>query len=130
MDAEHRRLEETRSGSAPWRKWGPYLSGRQWGAVREVERLFGTPNRTPYVKDGIGSHLVHGRREAVNPERTGTKASARYTITVDAGKSKALRLRLTDAAPAAQFGSAFDAGGVTRRNGPGGRVATQTGGDE
>ena len=35
MDAEHRRLEETRSKTAPWRKWGPYLSERQWGTVRE-----------------------------------------------------------------------------------------------
>ena len=36
-----------------------------------TERLFGTPNRTPYVKDGIDSYIVHGRREAVNPERDG-----------------------------------------------------------
>jgi hypothetical protein len=35
MDAEHRRLEEARSNAAPWRKWGPYLSERQWGTVRE-----------------------------------------------------------------------------------------------
>jgi hypothetical protein len=35
MDAEHRRLEETRSKAAPWRKWGPYLTERQWGTVRE-----------------------------------------------------------------------------------------------
>ena len=35
MDAEHRRLEEARSNAAPWKKWGPYLSERQWGTVRE-----------------------------------------------------------------------------------------------
>src|SRR6059036_3401573 len=35
MDAEHRRLEETRTKAAPWQKWGPYLSERQWGTVRE-----------------------------------------------------------------------------------------------
>ncbi len=35
MDAENRRLDETRTGTAPWRKWGPYLSERQWGTVRE-----------------------------------------------------------------------------------------------
>ena len=33
-NAEARRLEEIRSG-ALWRKWGPYLSERQWGTVRE-----------------------------------------------------------------------------------------------
>ena len=29
------RLEEARGGKAPWKKWGPYLSERQWGTVRE-----------------------------------------------------------------------------------------------
>ncbi len=33
--AEKVRLSETREGKAPWRKWGPYLSERQWGTVRE-----------------------------------------------------------------------------------------------
>jgi hypothetical protein len=35
LDAERRRLEEARIGSNVWRKWGPYLSERQWGTVRE-----------------------------------------------------------------------------------------------
>src|SRR5580765_6565721 len=29
------RLQETRTNNVPWRKWGPYLSERQWGTVRE-----------------------------------------------------------------------------------------------
>jgi hypothetical protein len=33
--AEKQRLEEDRLGQKPWRKWGPYLSERQWGTVRE-----------------------------------------------------------------------------------------------
>src|SRR3954467_13655702 len=33
MTAEHDRLEEARK--VPWKKWGPYLSERQWGTVRE-----------------------------------------------------------------------------------------------
>ena len=32
---EHARLEDARNKTAPWRKWGPYLSERQWGSVRE-----------------------------------------------------------------------------------------------
>jgi hypothetical protein len=32
---EHRRLEEARTGAVPWKAWGPYLSERQWGTVRE-----------------------------------------------------------------------------------------------
>jgi hypothetical protein len=35
MTAEHDRLEETRREGRPWRRWGPYLSERQWGTVRE-----------------------------------------------------------------------------------------------
>ncbi len=33
--AESRRLAEAREQEVPWRKWGPYLSERQWGTVRE-----------------------------------------------------------------------------------------------
>ncbi len=33
--AEHVRLEEARTGATPWKAWGPYLSERQWGTVRE-----------------------------------------------------------------------------------------------
>jgi hypothetical protein len=35
MNAEHVRLAETREKNVPWKKWGPYLSERQWGTVRE-----------------------------------------------------------------------------------------------
>ena len=35
MTHEHARLEEARTKRIPWRKWGPYLSERQWGTVRE-----------------------------------------------------------------------------------------------
>jgi hypothetical protein len=33
--AEDQRLEEARANGVPWRQWGPYLSERQWGTVRE-----------------------------------------------------------------------------------------------
>ena len=35
MNDESRRLQEARDGMAAWKKWGPYLSERQWGTVRE-----------------------------------------------------------------------------------------------
>ncbi len=35
MSAEETRLAEARDDAVPWRKWGPYLSDRQWGTVRE-----------------------------------------------------------------------------------------------
>ncbi len=35
VNAEQKRLEEARDKKAPWKRWGPYLSERQWGTVRE-----------------------------------------------------------------------------------------------
>ncbi len=35
ITAEHRRLDEKQAGTADWLSWGPYLSERQWGTVRE-----------------------------------------------------------------------------------------------
>jgi hypothetical protein len=35
VTTEERRLQEARDRNVPWRKWGPYLSERQWGTVRE-----------------------------------------------------------------------------------------------
>jgi hypothetical protein len=34
-NAERQRLDEADSRGVPWRRWGPYLSERQWGTVRE-----------------------------------------------------------------------------------------------
>ena len=35
MTTEDFRLQEARKGTSNWKKWGPYLSERQWGTVRE-----------------------------------------------------------------------------------------------
>src|SRR5678815_3811174 len=35
MNAEQKRLDEAHEQNVPWQKWGPYLSERQWGTVRE-----------------------------------------------------------------------------------------------
>jgi hypothetical protein len=76
-----------------------------------TKRLFGQSNATPFVKDGINNCVVHGQREAVNSEPTGTKAAAQYVITVGARKSHTLRLRLSDVPPAA-LDQASDGGGA------------------
>jgi len=59
-----------------------------------TERLFGSPNITPYVKDAFHKYVIHDRKEAINPEGAGTKAAALYHQTVAAGESVSLRLRL------------------------------------
>ncbi len=60
------------------------------------ERLFGTANPSPFVKDGINDYVVNGKIEAVNPDKTGTKASANYKIVIPARSEVTLRMRLTD----------------------------------
>ena len=35
MNPEKKRLEELNGSQIQWQKWGPYLSERQWGTVRE-----------------------------------------------------------------------------------------------
>ena len=79
------------------------------------ERLFGVPNASPYVKDGINDYVVHGAADAVNPERTGTKLAADHVLVLAPGDSASIRLRLTasdasaDAAPKDKpLGSGFD----------------------
>ena len=62
-----------------------------------TERLFGSPNATPYVKDAFHEYVVRGRKEAVNPEGMGTKAAALYQRTVAPGESVSVRLRLMKA---------------------------------
>ena len=42
LTAEEQRLDDARSGKAPWRRWGPYVSERQWGTVREDYSANGT----------------------------------------------------------------------------------------
>ncbi|MCL4504318.1 MAG: glucosidase [Deltaproteobacteria bacterium] len=68
------------------------------------ERVFGTPNEAPYVKDGINNCVVLGQQEAVNPDRHGTKVAAHYRLQVAPGELATVRLRLTAQAPAGEAG--------------------------
>jgi hypothetical protein len=43
VNPERRRLQETKEGAKPWRRWGAYLSERQWGTVREDYSADGSP---------------------------------------------------------------------------------------
>jgi hypothetical protein len=79
-------------------------------------RIFGVPNRTPYVKDSFHRYLIHGETGAVNPAKEGTKVAAHYCLEVKPGQCQRLQLRLSDEAPdrfsgdpqATPFGAHFD----------------------
>jgi hypothetical protein len=61
-----------------------------------TQRLWNHPNTAPFVKDGINDCVVHGQKNTVNQLLTGTKCSAQYHLTIEPGKSRSVRLRLTD----------------------------------
>ena len=76
-----------------------------------LERLFGAPNATPFVKDAFHEAVVHGRTAATNPDGVGTKAAAHYRCTLAPGERLVVTLRLVpeDVVPRQPFGAAFEA---------------------
>ncbi len=75
-----------------------------------TQRIFGVPNRTPYIKDGINNYVVQGQAGAVNPAKQGTKAAPHYCLTVGPRDQLTIRLRLTDVEPA-NLSRAYGEGG-------------------
>ncbi len=75
-----------------------------------TQRLFNSPNYTPYVKDAFHRHLINGEAGAVNPAGVGTKAAAHYVVDLPPGGQWVVRLRLfpQDAGLAQVFGGEFD----------------------
>ena len=63
------------------------------------ERIFGTSNASPFVKDAINDYVVLGRHNSVNPENKGTKSAAHYQLDVGPGETAAIRLRLSTTPP-------------------------------
>ncbi|AXF10957.1 glucosidase [Paraburkholderia graminis] len=59
-----------------------------------TQRLWDQSNASRYLKDAFHAYVVSGQRDAVNPERTGTKAAAHYSCEVPGGGSATIRLRL------------------------------------
>src|SRR6476661_3751653 len=59
------------------------------------ERLWAVPNPALFVKDSINDAIIQNRLELVNPNKIGTKASARYRFTIEPNESQTIRLRLT-----------------------------------
>ena len=102
--------------------------GRRWLSVEGAadllftendtnkQRLWGVPNGSAYVKDAFHDYVVHGRYEAVNPARVGTKAAAHYRLYLGPGETTTISARLSDAPPSRDpFGRPFDAGLAERQ---------------
>ena len=75
-----------------------------------AQLLWGKPNPSPYVKDAFHEYVIRGKREAVSPDKSGTKAAAHYLLEIPARSSRSIRLRLsakTDGDAFAQFDRLF-----------------------
>ena len=68
-----------------------------------AQRIFGSPNRSAYVKDAFHRYIISGERGAVNPAGVGTKAAAVYHLELGPSEERSIKLRLSDTASAAPF---------------------------
>ena len=57
-------------------------------------RLFQAANSPRFAKDAFHDYVIQGRKDAVNPENTGTKACGLYPLSLQPGESKVIHLRL------------------------------------
>jgi hypothetical protein len=67
------------------------------------------PEQQGFLKDAFHEYVVHGKHDAVNPAREGSKAAAHYSVVIPPGGSKAFRLRLRRGTAAANAFAEFDA---------------------
>ncbi len=75
-----------------------------------LERLYGCPNPSPYVKDAFHRYIVQKEFQAVNPHEIGTKAAVHFQRLLDPKETWTLRLRLSSKlqmSPFANFSSIF-----------------------
>ncbi|MEA5574698.1 MGH1-like glycoside hydrolase domain-containing protein [Calothrix sp. UHCC 0171] len=73
------------------------------------QKLFGVKNASPYVKDAFHDYLIHQRQDAINPQRIGTKCAAHYELSINAGETQTINLRLSDTSDlTTPFGSEFN----------------------
>lgn len=85
------------------------------------ERLFGSPGRSAYPKDGINDFLIDGST-TVNPEQVGTKCAIHHELLVQPGERQEIRVRLsggggedTSGAPGRGIGDDFTATVIARQ---------------
>jgi len=73
------------------------------------QRLSCGKNDSPYVKDAFHKYVVEGKKGAVNPDHTGTKFAAYYTLELEGGQTGAIQLRLCNQPDLkTPFGQAFN----------------------
>lgn len=59
-----------------------------------LQKLHGKRNQTEFVKDAFHRYVVNGDKEAINPKERGTKCAAHYILTLKAGESYKIRVKM------------------------------------
>ncbi len=72
--------------------------------------LYNDARGTKFTKDAFHRYVVNGESTAINPKRDGTKACAHYRLTLAAGESQTVLLRLAEG----EGTGALDASGISR----------------
>src|SRR2546426_5226838 len=89
MSPEKQRLLEAEARTAHWRRWGPYLSERQWGTVREDYSPYGTAwdyfphdharaRAYRWGEDGIGG--ISDRHKLICLDRKSTRLNSSHLV--------------------------------------------------
>ena len=76
-----------------------------------TERLFGSPNQSPQVKDAFHDAIVSGRRDGLSPTHEGTKAAAAFRYVLNPGQEVSVAVRFAPqlgADPFADFDQVFE----------------------
>ncbi|MBA3722231.1 MAG: glucosidase [Parachlamydiaceae bacterium] len=68
-----------------------------------LNKLYNQPNPSPYVKDAFHQYLIQNDKNAVNPQKRGTKTAAIIHRSIKSGETSSIRLRLSNNLPSKPF---------------------------
>ncbi len=92
LDGDHVACDVQRYGRSRV-EFDPSLSPLFTENDTNSERLFGSPNPSPFVKDAFHRYVIDGDTAACNPAARGTKVGFLSVCELEAGESKTIRLR-------------------------------------
>jgi hypothetical protein len=70
-------------------------------------RLWGVPNQSRFVKDGINNAVILGSRDAINPAHAGSNVAAQYVVSIAPSACETILLRLSNRRVAQPFTDAI-----------------------
>lgn len=73
-----------------------------------TEKLFGTPNKTPFVKDAFHNAVTQANYDIFKDKKEGTKFSPLYELEIGGGDKTTIKLRLSKNELKDPFGNEFD----------------------